>query len=116
MMNQTQTDLGICGHEVHRAIYPISSLNLDKNIKGSFFIGIGKSRTDRVYIAYTGNNINGYSLLERPISQSLLFEDENTSPYLEEVDIMVCNPYGYTILTQYKFHIPSGTIKMEYDV
>lgn len=116
LLANIQNESGACGKEFHGTIIPISSLKPDKNIEGSFFLGMGSVHTERVYVAYTGNNNVGYSLIERPISQSLLFEDENNTPYVEQVDIMMCTSYGYEMVTKYKFHVPTGTIKMEYSV
>jgi len=116
VMQYAQSESGACGKEFHGPITQISSLKSDKNVEGSFFLGMGSVHTERVYVAYTGNNKVGYSLFERPISQSLLFEDTNENPYVEEVDVMICTSMGYDMIKQYKFHVPEGTIKMEYAV
>ncbi len=89
VMQHVQSESGACGKEFHGPITYISSLKSDKNVEGSFFLGMGSIHTERVYVAYTGNNEIGYSLLERPIAESLLFEDTNNNPYVEEVDVMI---------------------------
>jgi hypothetical protein len=116
VMQNVQSESGACGKEFRGPITYISSLKSDKNVEGSFFLGMGSIRTERVYVAYTGNNEIGYSLFERPIAESLLFEDTNTNPYVEEVDVMICTGMGYDMIKRYKFHVPEGTIKMEYAV
>lgn len=116
LIERMQTEGGVCGKEFHGEITYISSLKSDKNVEGTFFLGMGSIRTERVYVAYTGDNQIGYRLIERPIAQSLLFEDTNQSPYIEEVSVLVCTEYGYTQEMRYKFHVPVGTIKMEYAV
>ena len=116
VMQHVQSESGACGKEFHGPITYISSLKSDKNVEGSFFLGVGSVHTERVYVAYTGSNEIGYSLLERPIVESLLFEDTNDNPYVEEVDVMICTGMGYDMVKRYKFHVPEETIKMEYAV
>jgi hypothetical protein len=115
-IERMQSESGVCGKEFHNQITYISSLKSDKNVGGTFFLGIGSVRTERVYVAYTGNNRVGYVLVERPISKSLLFEDTNETPYIDEVDVWTCTSMGYYTTKQYRFHVPEGTIKMEYAV
>jgi len=114
MISNVQSESGVCGKEIHGAVTYISSLKTDKNVEGSFFLGIGSIHTERVYVAYVGNNVDGYTLIERPVSESLLFEDTNDNPYVEEVSVWVCTSIGYGVVKKYKFHVPEGTIKMEY--
>jgi len=116
MISHVQSESDMCGKIMHGPITHISSLKSDKNIEGSFFLGMGSIHTERVYVAYTGNNIHGYTLVEYPISESRLFEDENITPYIEEVDIWTCYSMGYIPIKKYDFHVPVGTIKMEYSV
>lgn len=116
IMDRVQSESGMCGKEFHGGITYISSLKTDKNIEGSFFFGTGGIHTERVYVVYIGDNKNGYTLIERPISESILYEDTNDNPYVEEVTINICTGYGFEMIKKYKFHVPEGTIKMEYDV
>jgi len=114
--DRVQSQSGVCEKEFHGEIIRISSLNPSANVEGSFFLGMGSVRTVRVYVAYTGNNQVGYSLVEYPISQSLIFEDENNSPYIDPVQTFDCNSHVSRMTTIYKFHVPEGTIKMEYSI
>jgi len=116
MISNIQSESGFCGHIERGELTRISSLTSDKNIEGSFFLGSGHIETVRVYAAYTGSTTDGYTLLERPVSESVLFEDTEDNPYMETVTVWVCTSYGYSPVTQYHFHVPNNTIVMEYSV
>lgn len=95
----------------------ITSLQDLWSTSGSFFLGSGGISENAVYVYYTGDNKEGYSLATVPASQTKIFMDTNDRPYLLKKRVFVRdNPIMCSLEIRYELHVPENTIVKEFKV
>ena len=98
---------------------PVVSLKDDWMVSGDFFLGRGHIEEKSVYVFYTGNDEEGFSLQKLPVDNTKIFMDDPESPYLLTKNVLRCvrDATGMmmpTFTTKYEFHVPNGTIIKDY--
>jgi hypothetical protein len=102
-------------------------------IRGSFFLGCGgfSSGNSTKYILFH-ENLGGKELLEVDATNTIVYEDENVSPYIirkvhhqwdystyDKWFFFKMNKRDWSYVDKYKLHVPKNTIKinpMEIDI
>lgn len=87
----------------------IHSLKDNSMIHGRFFLGSGSIDSVPVYVYYYKLPSGGYKLGTVPVDKTVIFMDENDSPYLKTTWYKFAKIYD-----EYEFHVPNGTIVEEY--
>ena len=96
----------------HAEIY---SLQYGGNeIYGHFFLGSGCVNSYPVYFYYENTVDGGYTMKIINTGSSTIYMDENKTPYIETVSNY--NWFLQIIKTEYKLHVPYGTVIEKYSV
>lgn len=110
---------------------PIFTLHTDTALEGSFFLGSGSINSYTQYIFYSKvGDTKGMVLSHIPTDDTIVYMDENVSPYVKRIDWVRYNTktneidtYEYIRVTgngdwirypKYELHVPNGTIIQEY--
>lgn len=101
---------------------PLMQLSDDSRINGNFFLGSGSISSNPVFYYYSGSDKTGYSLEYKRASETKIFMDEETKPYLgysmkcwtNMVNSFLQHGPNCTIIGDFEFHIPKGSIREYY--
>ncbi len=83
--------------------YNIVSLEKDNSIEGSFTLGCGYIKENKVYYFYTTTNI-GYKLEHADSKYTYLVEDNSTTPHIQHIK------ESNSFYSYYVIYCPEGTI------
>jgi hypothetical protein len=94
---------------------PIESLEVGSTISGSFVLGSGSVGGEDVYIYYTKTPGGGYVRNRVPTQMTLLYMDENTSPYIISHYVETKRKH-VQFVNSYDLHVPNGTVTKTFTV
>lgn len=94
---------------------PIESLESGQSIHGYFILGSGSVNGRDVYIYYTKNTNGGYVRNHVDADMTIIYMDENTSPYLISKYVET-NRLHVQFINSYELHVPNGTITKTFSV
>jgi hypothetical protein len=124
--------------------YNLYSLDRGNSISGDFILGRGSIESTPVYYCYIQNNDGGYRLITINARNSVIYENETSSPYVtanyyvpppsssRQVDYIpenenigdnlyvMVNPsdknmYNYALIGSVSIHIPANSIERAYN-
>lgn len=103
------------GDYVTISAQPLKAIGIDEDLHGSFFLGCGSINSEDkfIYIAKVDNL--GYKIQEVDINDCYIVEENIEQPYLEISNIK-WRDWVVTSKDRYIFHIPSNSIKENYEV
>jgi hypothetical protein len=93
-------------------VTPIFSLSDGALVHGDFMLGSGSVNSVPSYIYYTRAG-GGYILNTVPASRSIIYMDEQTSPFVVKT-ANSCKTAGFP--ATYVFHIPNGSVVNRYNL
>ncbi len=93
----------------------IESLESGQSIHGYFVLGSGSINGRDVYIYYTKNTDGGYVRNHVSADNTIIYMDENNSPYLISKYVET-NRLHVQFINSYELHVPNGTITKTFSV
>lgn len=93
----------------------IESLESSQSIHGYFVLGSGSVNGRDVYIYYTKNSDGGYIRNHMNADNTIIYMDENESPYLLSKYVET-NRLHVQFINSYELHVPNGTITKTFNV
>jgi len=93
----------------------IESLEYGQSIRGYFVLGSGSVNGRDVYIYYTKNTDGGYIRNRVNSDDTIIYMDENESPYLISKYVET-NRLHVQFINSYELHVPNGTITKTFNV
>lgn len=93
----------------------IESLESGQSIRGYFVLGSGSVNGRDVYIYYTKNTDGGYVRNHVNADNTVIYMDENESPYLISKYVET-NRLHVQFINSYELHVPNGTITKTFNV
>jgi hypothetical protein len=113
---QDQYDDRINYHAIdHIDKVQIESLESGQSIHGYFVLGSGSINGRDVYIYYTKNTDGGYVRNHVSADNTIIYMDENNSPYLISKYVET-NRLHVQFINSYELHVPNGTITKTFSV
>jgi hypothetical protein len=94
---------------------PIESLESGQSIHGYFVLGSGSVNGRDVYIYYTKNIDDGYVRNHVDADMTVIYMDENASPYLISKYVET-NRLHVQFIHSYELHVPNGMITKTFSV
>jgi len=104
---------------------PLLSLQDGNTIEGAFFLGCGHINGVMKYSLYIRTDEGGIKMQQLPVDDTLIYEDEESNPYILEYNLWDVSPSG-DILSKsstdwweypyYELHVPLGTVIQEYNL
>ena len=92
-------------------LYEIMSVDVDKDMQGTFFLGCGRVKNEDYYCYYY-NTERGITQGKVKTSETYLIETNETNPGLYKVREKGMSTHEF----YYQIHIPVGTVKVSYHI